>query len=144
MKFTECICGESDFKMNRQGKMECLSCGKICNPFSAIHYKVNEPLSSSKVRFWVIMTPHFLERIDEHFPDLEDEDIVTHCSAIEKAATKNRVQATKFRGRHIYWKLFYNKYRRRMELTLISLTGKNKFRTKFHKNVEFITVNFHD
>ena len=141
MKFDKCLCGNGNFEITRDGKIECLSCGKYLNPFSAVHY---EMALGDKKKYWVILTPHFIERFDEHFSKLSDEDLLEHCIKIQKASKINKVQATKYFGKHIYWKYFFNKYRKRYELTMISITRKNTLTTKFHKDVEFVTVNFNE
>jgi len=142
MKFNKCKCGCNNFKMTMAGKMECEECGKTFNPFSSMHYKCDLP--DGKKKFWVIMTPHFIERWDEHFPNKSDEDLVEDCMKIQKLATKNKVQACVYGNRHIYWKMFWNKYRKRVELTMLSITRRNRMSTKFHKDVEFVKVVFNE
>jgi hypothetical protein len=120
--------------------MECVDCGKWFNPFSAVHTKIMKP--NGKHYFWVIATPHFLERLEERLPEIEDDAYLKAAERIEKVATMKKTQGTKWNGLHIYWRYFFNPKRKRLELEFISLTPPKYFTTKYHKNVEFITVDF--
>jgi len=142
MRFTNCKCGSTNFEITRNGKMECVECGNWFNPFSAQHHKVMKP--NGKHYFWVVLTPHFIERFEENFmdKDIEIESLVADSLAIEKAATMKRTQGTKWNDKHIYWRYFFNPKRKRLEMEFISLTNTNYFTTRFHKDVEFVKVGF--
>ena len=142
MRFTNCKCGSTNFEITRNGKMECVECGNWFNQFSAQHHKVMKP--NGKHFFWVILTPHFIERFEENFmdKDIEIESLVADSLAIEKAATMKRTQGTRWNDKHIYWRYFFNPKRKRLEMEFISLTNTNYFTTKYHKDVEFVKVVF--
>ena len=140
MRFTKCKCGNDNFEMTRNGKMECTKCGKWFNPFSSIHHKVIK--ENGKHYFWVIVTPHFLERMEQKLPVVELEELYSDCLKIEKQATMKKTQGTKWKGFHIYWKYKFNPKRKRLEMELISLTDQKYFTTKFHRDVEFVEVEF--
>ena len=94
--------------------------------------------------FWVVLTPHFIERMEERLPDVEVEDFIKECHAIEKACTIDKAQGTKYKGKHIYWKFRFNHMRKRLELELISLTPDHIFQCKYHPKVEFVEVKFNE
>ena len=85
MRFNECKCGSTNFEITRNGKMECVKCGKWFSPFSAEHNKVIK--ANGKHYFWVIATPHFLDRFETKLPNLDTEDYLDACLKIEKKAT---------------------------------------------------------
>jgi len=138
MRWNTCKCGSNKFNLNRKGKLECQKCGNWVNPFSAEHHKVMK--ENGKHYFWVIATPHFLERMAERMPDLDEKDYLEACLHIEKKAVMKRTQGTKWNGQHIYWRYFFNNKRKRLEMELISLTSPKYFTTKYHKKVDFVEV----
>ena len=138
MRWNTCKCGCNKFNITRNHKMECQECGKWVNLFSAEHHKVMKP--NGKHYFWVVATPHFLERMAERMPEVEDKDLLEAAMHIEKKATMKRTQGTKWNGQHIYWRYFFNGKRKRLELELISLTSTRYKTTKFHKKVDFVEV----
>jgi len=140
MRFENCKCGNGNFEVNRKGKMECIQCGRWFNPFSSIHSKVIK--ENGRHYFWVIATPHFLERLEERLPDIDTQDYLDACLKIEKQATMKKTQGTKWNGYHIYWHYKFNPRRKRLEMELISLTDPRFFQTRYHKKVEFVKVNF--
>ena len=141
MRYTKCKCGCENFEI-KFGKIECKNCGKWANPFSAIYRKLVKP--NGRHYFWVVLTPHFIERLEERLPEVDIEDFIQECYAIEKACTIDKSQGTKYNGKHIYWKFKFNHRRKRLELEMISLTPDHIFQCKYHPKVEFVEVNFNE
>jgi len=147
MRFSDCKCGCSDFFLTRKGKMECQDCGKWVNPFSAEHHKVIK--EDGFHYFWAILTPHFIERLEDRVPDVDTKEVVNIAKHIEKAAKRNKFQCTRWKDKHIIWKYRFNERKKRLELEFISIVPLGKFNFKMHtgyyvKDVEYVEVNFNE
>lgn len=140
MKFNlDCKCGGTNFELLRNGKLECQDCKQWLNPFSTEYHKVMK--ADGFHYFWVKMSPFFVERWERFLPKVSEEQLLTDCLAFEKKAVQNRVQATKYHGKNIFWKMRFNRKQRRLELELLALNPPSILTTKYHKKVEFVSVN---
>ena len=153
MIFNDCKCGNKNFEIERNGKLKCTACGAWFNPFSAIHHKVIK--EDGFHYFWAIVTPHFIERLEERLPEKEVEDVLAVAANIEKVAKRKRFQCTRWNDRHIIWKYKYNERRRRLELEFISLVplGNKEYNGNINirlpngyyvKDVEYVEVDFNE
>jgi len=158
MRYTKCKCGNDNFEMTRNARIECTKCGQWQMPWSRLEFKVMKP--NGRNWFYLILPPYFIQALDDKFDGkIDEDDLVTLvANQIHKVCEneRNKVQAAKWNplnqinkdgkegGVHIYWKHRWNFKQKRLELELITLTNQDRFTTKFNKNVEFVTVNFNE
>ena len=96
------------------------------------------------------LKPNFFPEIkeatttNERLPEVDVEEFIKDCYAIEKACTIDKSQGTKYNGKHIYWRFKFNHKRKRLELELISITPDHIFQCKYHPKVEFVEVEFNE
>tara|TARA_B100001173_G_C15718487_1_gene433333 strand:+ start:29 stop:460 length:432 start_codon:yes stop_codon:yes gene_type:complete len=141
----KCKCGNERFLLE-WGKLKCAECGaRQYIRYSAEEHKI---MKNEKHYFWAVLTPKFIEAMDRHFPDNTDEMIISICKDIEKSYKGKwpkvhcKTTASKFRGKHIYWRYKFNPHKRRAEVVMSNVTNSDRIQDRRKEDVKFITVDF--
>ncbi len=135
-----CKCGNNNFELMMNAKLQCTNCGKYWNPFSAQEHKVME--KDGFHYFWVVMRSHFLDRWDLQLPDLEEEELLKDCIALKNVSKQNKAYFTPYHGGHLFWKFKFNNKKRRLELELITVTSTKVTELKYEKNPKKMDIKF--
>jgi len=108
-----------DFDLTVASKMVCKNCGKDFNPFQAEHIKVMK--EDNFHYFWAIITPHFIERLEDRVPDKEIDDVIKIAKEIEKVSKKKKYYFTHWAGHKLFWIYKYNYKKKRLEMEFITV-----------------------